>query len=66
MSDKTPQTHRDRNLDNKDPNLRQADQAEGERNGGTSVTVKHTPDQAEGDRETVEQDIRDKERKGKL
>jgi len=66
MSDKTPQTHRDTNLDANDPDVRPADQAEGERNGETSVTVKRTPGQAEGDRETVEKDIRDKEHKGKL
>lgn len=66
MSDKTPATHRDRNLDLNDPDVRPADQAEGERDNKTSVTVKHTPDQAEGERETVEKDIRSKERQGKL
>ena len=66
MPDKTPQTHRDTNLDADDPDVRPADQAEGERDGQTSVVVKRTPGQAEGDRETVEQDIKDKERKGKL
>lgn len=66
MSDKTPATHRDRNLDPNHPDVRPADQAEGERDNKTSVTVKRTPGQAEGDGETIEKDIRDKERKGKL
>ncbi len=66
MPDKTPQTHRDTNLDAGDPDVRPADQAEGERDGKESVVVKRTPGSAEGDRDTVEQDIRDKERKGKL
>jgi hypothetical protein len=41
-------------------------QAEGERGNSTSSKVKPTPSQAEGDRKTVEDDIKDKERKGKL
>jgi hypothetical protein len=39
-----------------------ADQAEGERNQEKSSKVGHTPGQAEGERETVEQSLRDKER----
>jgi hypothetical protein len=40
-----------------------ADQAEGERNEQTSTKVGRTPGQAEGDRETVEESLRNKERK---
>jgi hypothetical protein len=58
--------HRDKNLKPDDNNVRQADQAEGERNNQTSAKVKGTPDQAEGDRDKVEENIRNKEKKGEL
>jgi hypothetical protein len=54
------------NLKPDEKEVRSADQAEGERKGKTSAKVKPTPGTAEGDRETVEQDIRNKERQGKL
>jgi hypothetical protein len=40
-----------------------ADQAEGERNEEKSSKVDGPPDQAEGDRETVEESLRNQERK---
>jgi hypothetical protein len=46
--------------------VRQADQAEGERNNAKSAKVTRTPDQAEGSREDVEENIRQKEDQGKL
>jgi hypothetical protein len=36
------------------------DKAEGERNGEHSLRVRHTPDQAEGERETVDKELHDK------
>jgi hypothetical protein len=55
MSDKNTQTHRDTNLDANDPDVRPADQAEGERGDKTSVTVKRTPGSAEGERNPSDQ-----------
>ena len=66
MADKKQEKHRDTNLSPDHPDVRPADQAEGERGDRESVTVKRTPGQAEGDRETVEEDIRNKEQKGDL
>lgn len=55
MADKNMQKHRDTNLDKNDPDVRPADQAEGERDGQTSVTVERTPGSAEGERDPAEQ-----------
>lgn len=63
-NDKNPKDKENLKPDGK--NIRIADQAEGERDNKTSTKVTRTPDQAEGERETVEEDIRNKEREGKL
>lgn len=55
MADKT-KPHRDQNLDADDPDVRSADQAEGERGDKTSVTVERTPGSAEGERNEANQD----------
>lgn len=55
MTDETKSTHRDKNLDATDPDVRPADQAEGERDGKTSVTVERTPGSAEGERNAADQ-----------
>jgi hypothetical protein len=54
------------NIIKDEKDVRPADQAEGERDGKTATKVKPTPGSAEGDRETVEEDIRIKEKQGKL
>lgn len=46
--------------------LEAADQAEGERSGRPARKVKHTPDQAEGGREEIEDELRSEEEKRHL
>lgn len=64
MSDKDLLNHRDTNLDSGDPDVRPADQAEGERDGKESVVVKRTPGSAEGERDPSEQNRQDEEKAG--
>lgn len=46
--------------------IESADQAEGERSGDPAKKVKHTPDQAEGGRKEIEEEIRREEEKRHL